>query len=149
MQNRLQVLTETLSQYDKQQVSIQTLFEQIGAVFLQFKDEALLLKSDQKEVWLKNVQDTLHKLCDMLQPYLESVSISDEQLILILDDPSFFDPTDWSEAQKTKTEIQDSLRTLIPLFFEKPIIENSADDSSIEKKKKPPRPPSKSDWMKS
>lgn len=149
MQNRLEKLTETLNQYDRQQASTQMMFEQIAAVFCRFKEEAELLKSEQREAWLKVVQDTLQTLVGMLQPYLDPVSISEQQLIQILDDPSYFNAEDWSRAQRAKNQIQESLQTLIPIFFERPSVETSADKPSIEKKKPPPRPPNRSDWMKS
>lgn len=140
MKIALQQLTESLNNYDEQKGSLRAVFESVAAVFSRMKEQG-------KEV--RECEEALQKVKALLQPYLDPIAIQEDLLMQILSDPSYFNREDWESAQKAKEEIQDAMQILIPLFFERSTVELSPKETPIEKKKRPPRPPKRSDWLKS
>ena len=146
MQNRLQNLSETLQKFEASKVS----FPEIAGEFVRFFEDLQLkaekISAEQKEEFALLAVELFHQLVSLINPYIDVIALGEENLLLSLENPNYFDADDWKSATDAKEQIGELARRLLPYLATTPQLESQ--DSLKKDKKQPPRA-TKSQWMKS
>ncbi|HEX4839130.1 MAG TPA: hypothetical protein VFU89_01665 [Rhabdochlamydiaceae bacterium] len=147
MRNTLQNLLESLQKYEIGKIPLPEIAEGFVRLFDEIHLKAEKIPSDQKEEFATQTAEDFHQLVSLINPYIDIISLSDEQLLSSLENPSFFDANDWNAAIEAKEQIGELARKL---FLHMSTTATSEESQELLKKEKkhPPRT-SKSQWMKS
>jgi hypothetical protein len=147
MKNRLQNLSESLQKYETGSVSFPEIAREFVRIFEEFHLRAEKISSDHKEEFATESVEMLHQLALLINPYIDVIALGEENLLSSLDNPNYFDASDWKSAVEAKQQIGEFARKLLLHLAMAPKLEESHD--SIKKDKKHPSRASKSQWMKS
>ena len=147
MNNRLQNLSESLQKFEIGKISFPEIAKEFVRFFEELNSNAEKISADHKEEFATQTVDMLHQLVAIINPYIEVMALSDENLLSSLDNPNYFDSEDWKSASEAKDRIGEMARKLLLFLATIPKLEESHD--SLKKDKKQPPRASKSQWMKS
>ncbi len=147
MKSRLQNLSESLQKYETGHVSFPEIAREFVRFFEEFHFRAEKNSSEHKEEFATQSVELLHQLAALINPYIDVIALGEENLLSSLDNPNYFDASDWKSAVEAKQQIGELARKLLLHLAMAPKLEESQD--SIKKDKKHPPRASKSQWMKS
>ncbi len=147
MTDSLQNLTETLQKFEIGKASFAEISKEFISFFERLNSLAEKISADNKEEYAMKLVDTLNQLAQIVTPYIEVIPLEEENLLLSLDNPSYFDVDHWKNAQEAKERLGELARRLLPFLAVVPLLEESQ-KSPTDKKKHLPRAP-KSRWLKS
>lgn len=147
MNNRLQNLSESLQKFEIGRISFPEMAKEFVRIFEEFHSQAEKISGDHKEEFATQSVDALHQLVALINPYIDPIALSEENLLASLDNPNYFDTEDWESASEAKARIGELARKLLLFLATVPKLEESHD--SLKKDKKQPPRASKSQWMKS
>src|SRR5579872_6397281 len=137
MKNRLQSLSESLQKFETGRMSLPEIAEEFVRFFEEINLKAEKNSSDQKEEFATVSVETLHQLVALINPYIEVVALSEENLLSSLDNPNYFDAEDWKSAEEAKQRIGELSRKLLPHLATLPKLEESQDILKKDKKQPP------------
>jgi hypothetical protein len=147
MNNRLQNLSESLQKFEIGKISFPEIAKEFVRLFEELNSKAEKISADHKEEFATQSVEILHQLVALINPYIDVVALSEENLLSSLDNPNYFDTEDWNSASEAKDRIGELARKLLLFLATVPKLEESQD--SLKKDKKQPPRASKSQWMKS
>ena len=148
MKNTLQNLIETLQNYEHNNAILPEVAKEFVRFFEQIDREAEKITPDKKEEFATQFIEIAHQLVTVINPYIELIPLSEENLLSTLDDPNYFDADLWKSVQEAKGRIGELARRLLPHLATIPQLDETQQSLKEDKKKHPPRAP-KSKWMKS
>lgn len=148
MKNTLQNLIETLQNYEQNNAILPEVAKEFVRFFEQMNQAAEKITADKKEEFATQFVEIAHQLVNVINPYIDLIPLSEENLLSSLDNADYFDLQQWKSMQEAKEHIGQFARTLLPHLATIPKLESAKESLKEDQKKKPPRA-SKSDWMKS
>ena len=147
MKNNLQNLSESLQKYETGRISFPEIAREFVRLFEEFHFRAEKISSEHKEEFATQSVEMLHQIVALINPYIDVVALSEENLLSSLDNPNYFDASDWKSAIEAKQQIGEFARKLLLHLAMAPKLEEAHDP--LKKDKKHPPRASKSQWMKS
>ena len=148
MKNRLQNLIETLQKYELAKASLPEVAKEFVRFFEELSDEAEKVIPEKKEEFATEFIDRVHQLVAVVNPYIDLISLGEENLLSSFDNPNYFDADQWKSAQEAKEQLGEIARRLLPHLATAPKLEGVQESLKEDQKKQPPRAP-KSKWVKS
>jgi len=148
MKNRLRNLIETLQKYELGNADFSEVAKEFVRFFEELSNEAEKVIPEKKEEFATQFIDIIHQLVAVINPYIDLISLGEENLLSSLDNPSYFDADQWKSAQEAKEHLGEIARRLLPHLATASKLEGVQESLKEDQKKQTPRAP-KSKWMKS